>query len=179
MSRLAKKALQIPDGVKFNYDQGLVSVEGKLGKLEQTIMQNFIDLKIEDKKVLVNRKGDSKPFKAYQGLYWSLIRNFINGVTLGFTKTLVIQGLGFKWEMKGKQLVIICGYSNPVHFDIPQGVTVTVESITTLKVSGCDKQMVGEVTAKIRGIKPPEPYKGKGIRYLGEKVKIKEGKSAK
>lgn len=179
MSRLAKKPVIIPDGVKVSFASGVFNADGKLGKLQQTIQTTLVDVTVEGNKIMVGRKADAKNFKASQGLYWALIRNMVEGVHNGFTKNLQIQGLGYKWELKGKNLQVTCGFSNPVLFEVPQGVTIAVDSITTLKVSGSDKQVVGEVAAKIRDIKPPEPYKGKGIRYLNETVKLKEGKSAK
>jgi large subunit ribosomal protein L6 len=179
MSRLAKKPIIIPDGVKVNYASGVFSTEGKQGKLQQMVQPALVEVNVEEKKIMVIRKGEGKNFRTSQGLYWALLRNMIEGVINGFSKNLVIQGLGYKWEMKGKNLVITCGFSNPVIFEVPQGVTITVDSITSLKVTGADKQLVGEVAAKIRDIKPPEPYKGKGIRYQNETVKLKEGKSAK
>lgn len=179
MSRLAKKAIVLPDGVKVTNAGSVITVEGKLGKLQQVYAANFVDIKVENNQIMVNRKGDSNAFRAYQGLYWSLIRNAVNGVSQGFTKVLLIQGLGYKWEIKGKNLVITAGYSNPVNYAIPQGVTLAVENNNQLKITGFDKQLVGEISAQIRAIRPPEPYKGKGIRYIDEVVKLKEGKSAK
>ena len=179
MSRLAKKPLIIPVGVKVNVQNGKIMVEGKLGKLQQEFAVQYIDVKNDDKEIMVYRKSEGSTAKAYQGLYWRLTRNLLLGVTEGFTKTLAIQGLGYKWEIKGKDLVVIAGYSKPVVYKIPAGIIMKIETPGQLIITGCDKQLVGQTTAEIRHIRPPEPYKGKGIRYLNERVKLKEGKVAK
>lgn len=179
MSRIAKKPIVLPDGVKANVDKDKIIVEGKLGKLEQTFKSEFIDVKIENGSIIVNRKGDSKEFKALQGLYYRLIINMVKGVTEGFSKTLLLQGIGYKMELKGNKLVLTVGFSHVVEFDIPNGITLKLENPQTLIVSGIDKHLVGQTAANIRAIKTPEPYKGKGLRYLNERVKVKEGKTAK
>ena len=180
MSRLAKKALIIPDGVKAEVKDGIVIIDGKLGKLQMPFLTQFVDVEITGKEIKVNRKGESNNFKACQGLYWRLMWNNIMGVSEGFSKVLSIQGLGYKWEIKGKELVVTAGYSKPVSFKIPDGVNFKLDTPPTiLIISGCDKQLIGQVAANIRMIRPPEPYKGKGIRYQNEIVKLKEGKSAK
>ncbi|MEJ5283824.1 MAG: 50S ribosomal protein L6 [Brevinematia bacterium] len=179
MSRIAKKPIVLPDGVKANVDKDKVIVEGKLGKLEQTFRSEFIDVKIENGAIIVNRKGDSKEYRALQGLYYRLIVNMVKGVTEGFSKTLLLQGIGYKMELKGNKLVLTVGFSHVVEFDIPKGITLKLENPQTLIVSGIDKHLVGQTAANIRAIKPPEPYKGKGLRYLNERVKVKEGKTAK
>jgi large subunit ribosomal protein L6 len=179
MSRLAKKGLVIPDGVKVSVQGNKYLVEGKLGKIQQDFLSHYVDISVQEKEVMVNRKGDSNVHRASQGLYWSLIRNSIMGVSQGFSKTLLIQGLGYKWELKGKDLVLTVGFSKPAVYKIPEGVILKVENLNTLVVSGHDKHLVGQVAANIRAIKPPEPYKGKGVRYSDEQIKLKEGKSAK
>ncbi len=180
MSRLAKKTLIIPDGVKVSVKNGVFFIEGKLGKLQMPFLTNFVDIIISGKEIRVERKGDTNNFKACQGLYWRLIRNLIMGVSEGFSKILSIQGLGYKWEIKGKELILTVGFSKPAVFKIPDGVTLKLETPpTSLVISGCDKQLVGQVAANIRMVRPPEPYKGKGIRYQNERIKLKEGKTAK
>ncbi len=179
MSRLAKKPLPIPDGVKANAANGKIVIEGKLGKLEQEFNTEFVEIKSEGNGILITRKGPVNAARAYQGLYFRLARNMIIGVTEGFSKTLAIQGLGYKWEIKGKELVIIAGFSKPVVYKIPAGINLKIDNPSQLLISGCDKQKVGQTAAELRHIRPPEPYKGKGIRYLNERVKLKEGKAAK
>ncbi len=179
MSRLAKKPLIVPEGVKVQIENGKIHVEGKLGKLEQSFNTEFITVKSDGKEILIGRKGHENTAKAYQGLYFRLSRNLILGVTEGFSKTLNIQGLGYKWEIKGKDLIINVGYSKPVVYKIPAGINMKIDNPSQLMISGCDKQLVGQTSAEIRNIRPPEPYKGKGIRYLNERVKLKEGKTAK
>lgn len=179
MSRIAKKPIIIPPDVKVSLEDGKVIVEGKNGRLEQSYKKEYVEIKVEGNLIYVNRLGDKNVFKALQGMYYRLIENMIKGVVEPFSKTLVIQGIGYKWELKGKKLVISVGYSKPVEFEIPAGVEIRVENPQTLVVRGIDKYLVGQVAANIRAIRPPEPYKGKGIRYLDEKVKLKEGKAAK
>lgn len=179
MSKLAKKPLIIPDNVNVKVENNKVFVEGKLGKLTQQFRNDLIDITIENKNIWVKRKDDSHDAKALQGLYWSLIRNMLLGVVNGYSKSLVIQGLGYKWELKGKVLQVSAGYIKPVLFPIPEGITITMENPQTLKIFGPDKHLVGEVASQIRSIRKPEPYKGKGIRYIDEVIKLKEGKSAK
>ncbi|MGC8764633.1 MAG: 50S ribosomal protein L6 [Brevinematia bacterium] len=179
MSRIAKKPLVIPENVKVDLAEDKLFVQGKLGRLEQTFRKDFIDVKIKDGGIYVNRKGDEKEYRALQGLYYRLFTNMIKGVTEGFSKTLLLQGIGYKMELKGKKLVLTVGFSHPVEFDIPDGINLKLENPQTLIISGIDKQLVGQVAANIRAIRPPEPYKGKGLRYLNERVKMKEGKTAK
>ncbi len=179
MSRLAKKPLKVPEGVKVRIENGKIFIEGKLGKLEQSYNTEFIDIKTDGKEILIGRKGYENTAKAYQGLYFRLSRNLILGVTEGFSKILNIQGIGYKWEIRGRDLVLNVGYSKPVIFKIPAGINMRIDNPSQLIISGCDKQLVGQTTAEVRSIRPPEPYKGKGIRYLNERVKLKEGKAAK
>ncbi len=179
MSRLAKKPLTIPSGVTVNVNAKEFIVEGPKGKLQRDIKPEFVEIAIDGNQAMVNRKGNSKPHKAFQGLYWSLLKNALIGVTQGYSKKLMIQGVGYKWEVKGKKLICNVGLSHKVEFDIPENIEVKSESANLITVSGFDKRLVGQVVANIRFIKPPEPYKGKGIRYENETVKLKEGKSAK
>ncbi|OHD55999.1 MAG: 50S ribosomal protein L6 [Spirochaetes bacterium GWF1_51_8] len=177
MSRLAKKNIPVPQGVTVRIDNNRFYVEGPLGKLQQDFLNQYIIMKVENNEVIVERKFDAKNVRALQGLYWVLMRNLIAGVSTGFTRTLEIRGIGYKWEVQGSNLVITAGYSHPVKFPIPQGVKMVTDGITLLNVSGIDKQLVGQVSANIRFVRPPEPYKGKGIRYKDEVVRLKEGKA--
>ncbi len=180
MSKLAKKPLPIPAGAKVSVDDKAVLVEGKVGKVRQEYASEFVNIAVNGNEILVTRKEESQDARAYQGLYFRLIQNMLHGVTEGFSKTLHIQGLGYKWEVKGKDLVMIVGFSKPKSYRIPDGITLKVqEKAEFLMISGADKQLVGKVTADIRSVRPPEPYKGKGVRYLNEQVKLKEGKAAK
>jgi len=179
MSRLAKKPIQIPQNVKVTLDNNKIIVEGKLGKVVQEFKPEYVNVKLENNSIIVEKKENMGDSKVYQGLYWSLFRNMVDGVLKGYSKTLIIQGLGYKWELKGKDLYVQAGYSNPVIYRIPDNITVTFENPQTLKIFGCDKHLVGQVAADIRSIRKPEPYKGKGIRYADEVIKLKEGKSAK
>lgn len=179
MSRLAKKPIILPSGVNVNVDATVITVEGKLGKLTQAYLPYYVSIDVADGKVTVKPKEVYRA-PAYAGLYWALVRNMVKGVSEGFVKDLTIQGLGYKWELKGNKLVCTVGFSHPVEFIPPAGISLALENNNTvLKVSGIDKQLVGQVAANIRGIKPPESYKGKGIRYVNEHVRLKEGKTGK
>ncbi len=179
MSRIAKKPIILPEGVKVTLENGKLIVEGKLGKLEQEYKADFVEVKAEGNTLIVNRKGDSREYRALQGLYYRLFVNMVKGVSEGFSKTLLLQGIGYKMELKGNKLVLTVGFSHTVEFEIPKGITLKLENPQTLIVSGFDKHLVGQTAANIRAIKPPEPYKGKGLRYENERVKVKEGKKAK
>lgn len=178
MSRLAKKSLPIPNGVTVTVENGIATFKGTLGTITQDFDANLIAPLIEGDAVLVNRTSDAKEAKAKQGLYWALFRNHLTGVSTGFVKQLEIQGVGYRWEVKGQDLNCTVGFSHPVVFNAPQGVTLEQPSPNMVAVKGIDRQLVGQVAANIRFIKKPEPYKGKGIRYVGEVVRLKEGKSA-
>lgn len=177
MSRVGRTPVEIPKGVKVSYKDGVVYVEGSLGKLTQRI-SNEIDIEIKDNNILVKRKDDTPYVKSLHGLYQRLINNMIIGVTKGFKKDLVIQGVGYRAKMEGKALVLQIGFSHPVKFTPPGDIKITVADNTKINVSGIDKQVVGEIAAEIRRYYPPEPYKGKGIRYVGEYVRRKAGKAA-
>lgn len=179
MSKLAKKPIIIPAGVKVSVNGDKVLVEGKVGKTQQWFDTTLVEIKAAGDKVTVDRKGDTGNFKSAQGLYYRLIVGQIQGVTEGYVKTLNIQGLGYKWEVKGKTLVMNVGFSKPVVYPIPEGITMKSEKPEFMAISGANKQLVGQVAAELRSIRPPEPYKGKGVRYLNEHIKLKEGKAAK
>ncbi len=176
MSRIGKQPVPIPDKVKVDIKDTTVHVEGPKGKVHKTFA-NVITIKIDDKKVIVAPVGDTRFANAMYGTARSIISSMVKGVTVGFAKDLEIQGVGFKAILKGKQLDLALGYSHPIVMDIPEGIKLTVVEGTRIKVEGCDKQLVGAVTAEIRSYYPPEPYKGKGVRIVGERVRRKEGKT--
>ncbi len=178
MSRLAKKSLPIPNGVTVTVENGIASFKGSLGTIAQDYDANLISPVVEGDGLMVNRLNDTKEAKAKQGLYWALFRNHLTGVSAGFEKQLEIQGIGYRWEVKGSDLNCTVGFSHPVSFTAPAEVKLEQPSPNIVSVKGIDRQIVGQVAANIRFIKKPEPYKGKGIRYVGEVVRLKEGKSA-
>ena len=176
MSRIGKQPVPIPDKVKVDIKDTTVHVEGPRGKVHKTFAP-VVTITISDKKVLVAPIGDTRFANAMYGTARSIIASMVKGVTAGFSKDLEIQGVGFKANLKGKQLDLALGYSHPIVMDIPDGIILTVVEGTRIKVEGCDKQLVGAVTAEIRSYYPPEPYKGKGVRIVGERVRRKEGKT--
>jgi large subunit ribosomal protein L6 len=177
MSRIGKKEIPLPEKVKVNVSaDGAVVVEGPKGKLEWTLPKG-IAAKVEDKSVALTAETESRNSRAMHGLSRALVANMVVGVSQGFKRDLEIQGVGFKAAVQGKQLNLSIGKSHPVLFDIPEQVKVTVTDNTKISVEGIDKQIVGQAAANIRAYYPPEPYKGKGIRYAGEQVRRKEGKT--
>jgi large subunit ribosomal protein L6 len=176
MSRIGKQPVPIPDKVKIDIKDTTVHVEGPKGKVHKTFAP-VVTIKITDKQLVVAPIGDTRFANAMYGTARSIISSMVKGVTVGFSKDLEIQGVGFKANLKGKQLDLALGYSHPIVMDIPEGIKITVVDGTKLKVEGCDKQLVGAVTAEIRSYYPPEPYKGKGVRIVGERVRRKEGKT--
>jgi large subunit ribosomal protein L6 len=176
MSRIGKQPVPIPDKVKIDIKDTTVHVEGPKGKVHKTFA-NVVTFTIADRKLVVAPVGDTRFANAMYGTARSIISSMVKGVTVGFSKDLEIQGVGFKANLKGKQLDLALGYSHPILMDIPEGIKITVVEGTRLKVEGCDKQLVGAVTAEIRSYYPPEPYKGKGVRIVGERVRRKEGKT--
>lgn len=176
MSRIGKQPVSIPDKVKVTVNQGTVLVEGPKGKVQKTF-NPAVKVTVADKKVTFAPTEESRFANAMYGTARSIVAGMVKGVTDGYVKELEIQGVGFKANLKGKQLDLALGYSHPILMDIPEGIKVTVTDQTKLKVEGADKQLVGAVTAEIRGYYPPEPYKGKGVRIVGERVRRKEGKT--
>jgi len=177
MSRIGNKLIDIPPKVKLSVSgEGEVSVEGPKGKLQWTLPKR-IKASVKENRVQVERSDEARQVRALHGLSRSLIANMITGVSNGFSKDLEIQGVGFKAAVQGKNLNLSLGFSHPILFPIPPEIKVTVTESTKIKVEGIDKKVVGQVAADIRGYYPPEPYKGKGIRYAGEKVVRKEGKT--
>jgi large subunit ribosomal protein L6 len=177
MSRIGKLPIPVASGVEIGVSGGVVRVKGPKGVLEQAIVPHT-RIEIGDGVAKVERKAEHKTARAMHGLMRSLLANMITGVTTGFTRSLEIQGVGYRAELKGRELVLAVGYSHPVPMKIPDGLEVNVESPTRIHVTGSDKQRVGQFAAEIREVRPPEPYKGKGIRYQGEHVRRKVGKAA-
>jgi large subunit ribosomal protein L6 len=177
MSRIGKLPIQIPQGVDIKIDGSLVRVKGPKGELEQKISPD-LEFEREDSTLRVKRPTDRKDHRALHGLTRTLIYNMVVGVTEGFEKRLEIQGVGYRAQLKGKALELALGYSHPVKVDAPEGIEFEVPLPTQVVVRGIDKQAVGEVAARIRKTRPPEPYKGKGVRYAGEHVPRKVGKRA-
>jgi large subunit ribosomal protein L6 len=175
MSRIGKKAVEIPAGVNLTLEGQTVTVKGPKGQLAWTIVDE-IEIKLEDKELTLTPRDDSKRAKSMWGLSRTLIANMVHGVTQGYEESLELVGVGYRAAMKGSALSIQLGFSHDVDVAAPAGITFVVPKQTEIKIAGIDKQLVGETAAKIRRIRPPEPYKGKGVRYLGEKVRRKEGK---
>lgn len=176
MSKIGKRPIKLPEKVKVNFINNKILVEGPKGKLELEIPEQ-IKVKLEEDKIFVSRTSDQDEAKALHGLMRSLINNMVLGVTQGFEKELEIVGIGYRAQVKGKKLVLQLGFSHPVEYEIPEGITVETPSATTIVVKGIDKQKVGQIAAEIRACYKPEPYKGKGIRYKGEIVRKKVGKA--
>lgn len=177
MSRIGKQPVPIPDKVKVDVKGHTVSVEGPKGKVSKTFAP-VVSITIANKTLTVAPTEDDSRFaKAMYGTVRSIIAGMVKGVSEGYSKELEIQGVGFKANLKGKVLDLALGYSHPILMDIPDGIKVTVTDQTKVKVEGADKQLVGAVTAEIRSYYPPEPYKGKGVRIVGERVRRKEGKT--
>lgn len=176
MSRIGKKAIPIIQGTQIEIKDGIILVQGPKGKLSRPL-SNRINLEIKDNQVFVSRVSDIKTDRCLHGLYRSLIFNMLQGVSQGYMKELEIIGVGFKAQRLGDKLNLILGFSHPVNLSIPSDIQIELPKPTQIIIRGIDKEKVGQVAAEIRAIFPPEPYKGKGIRYLGEYVKKKVGKS--
>lgn len=177
MSRIGKSPVIVPEGVKVNLDKNKVSVQGPKGNISKPYHSSMrVDL--EDSKIVVTRFSDNKFYKSLHGLTRALIANMVKGVTVGFSKSLEIVGVGYKAEVMGKNLQLVLGYSHPILLAPPEGIKIETPAANKINVSGVDKELVGQVAAKIRSLRPPEPYKGKGIRYQDEKVRKKAGKTA-
>ncbi|HXF33784.1 MAG TPA: 50S ribosomal protein L6 [Candidatus Acidoferrales bacterium] len=178
MSRIGKLPVAIPSGVNVDVAEDLVKVKGPKGELQQPILRH-VTVKLQDGQLVIERKGDAKEQRAAHGLTRTLLNNMVQGVTKGYRKSLELQGVGYRVAKAGEKLNLSLGRSHPVTFDPPKGVSFVVEGQTKIHVEGIDKQLVGQVAADIRKLRPPEPYKGKGIRYDGEIVKKKLGKAGK
>ena len=175
MSRIGKKPVAIPQGVKVSVAAGVVTAEGK-EKLTLTLPR-LVDVEVTDTEVVVKQQKDTLESSAMQGLTRALIQNMVTGLSVGFKKELQIIGVGYKAQVQGSRLVLNLGFSHPIEYVIPEGVKVAMGENNTIIITGADKQKVGQAAATIRGYRPPEPYKGKGVRYVDEHVTIKEGKT--
>jgi large subunit ribosomal protein L6 len=177
MSRIGKLPIDIPSGVDVQIDSGLVRVKGPKGELSQVVSRD-LSFEREDARLLVKRPTDRGEHRALHGLTRSLVFNMVQGVTEGFEKRLEIQGVGYRAQLRGQTLELALGYSHPVRIEAPEGIEFELPAPTQVVVRGIDKQKVGEIAAQIRKVRPPEPYKGKGVRYAGEYVARKVGKRA-
>ncbi|MFB1051389.1 50S ribosomal protein L6 [Paraliobacillus sp. JSM ZJ581] len=178
MSRIGLKIIEIPEGVEIKNDNNKITVKGPKGELTRQLHEDMT-ITIENNTVTVARPSDHKEHRALHGTTRSLINNMVEGVHKGFEKALEIQGVGYRAQKQGKKVVVNAGYSHPVEIDEEDGIEIEVPSNTRIVVKGIDKELVGAISANIRAIRPPEPYKGKGIRYEDEYVRRKEGKTAK
>jgi large subunit ribosomal protein L6 len=176
MSRIGRKPVTVPNGVTVALDGRTVTVKGPKGELKRA-MPPEMQLKVEDGAVTVERPSDAGRHRALHGLTRSLVNNMVEGVTNGFARQLEIVGVGYKAETRPEGVRLVVGYSHPVEYDAPDGIKISVEKPTLVKVEGIDKELVGQVAAELRSVRPPEPYKGKGIRYQGEHVRRKAGKT--
>ena len=177
MSRIGKQPIAIPAGVTITVDDSLITVKGPKGELSQFTMPG-INVKVDGDNIIVTRESDEKVHRSKHGLMRTLVSNMVEGVTKGFEKTLVISGVGFRVNLAGSSLKMFLGFSHEVEYKLPEGVQAKVEQLK-ITISGIDKQLVGQVAAEIRALKKPEPYKGKGIAYEGERILRKSGKSGK
>lgn len=176
MSRIGKLPIQLTSGVKVNIGGERVEVQGPKGTMSHSLPRG-ITARIEEQQMLIQRKNDSKRQRAMHGLSRALLANAVHGVTTGFTRNLEIHGVGYRAELAGKTLKFNLGYSHPIEFAVPEGITVKVDRNTRLSISGCDRQQVGQVAAEIRALRPPDVYKLKGIRYENEVLRKKAGKT--
>jgi len=179
VSRIGKLPVTVPSGVEVKLEDGEVLVKGPKGQLRRPLLTEVVEVSLTDGKVVVARKGDAKVHRSAHGLTRTLIANMVEGVSKGFRKSLEISGVGYRVAKSGERLNLSLGFSHPVTFAPPQGVALTVEGQTKIHVEGIDKQAVGQVAADIRRLRRPEPYKGKGIRYEGERIRKKLGKAGK
>ncbi len=178
MSRIGKLPVHIPDGVEVKVENNFVSAKGPMGS-ESVQIREEIEVKIDGKEIVLTRKNDDRKSRSLHGLSRTLVQNVVTGVKEGFTKKLEIQGVGYRAQMQGNAINLQLGYSHPVVIEPPEGIKIAVEANTKITVTGSNKQMVGDVAAQIRSKRPPEVYKGKGIRYEGEFVRRKAGKAGK
>ncbi len=177
MSRIGRKPVPLPKGIKINQAGELLTVKGPKGELSAKFPSS-LTLEVKDTELNVTRSSDLKSQRALHGTWRALINNLVKGVSEGFTRKLEIVGVGYKAELKGQKLQLSLGYSHPILFAPPQGIKIEVPSPTVINISGIDKQLVGQVASKLRSFRPPEPYKGKGVKYEGEYIRRKAGKAA-
>ena len=178
MSRIGNKPVTIPEKVELNISGNKISVKGPKGELFTEVVDDRIQFEIKENELIFSRSSESPDVRSLHGLYRSLVANDIQGVVEGYSKTLLLQGVGHRATLKGNNIEILCGFSHPVNFNKVEGISFEVPDQNTIIISGIDKALVGQVAANIRAIKPPEPYKGKGIRYKDEYVRRKAGKAA-
>jgi len=178
MSRIGNKVITIPAGVEVNLDDNFATVKGPKGELKQQFDKDMT-FNVEGNEITVVRPSDSKRHRTVHGTTRAILANMIEGVSTGFKKELELIGVGYRAQMQGKKLVLSVGYSHPVKFEEIEGITLGVEGNTKVSIEGINKEVVGQYAAKVRAVRPPEPYKGKGIRYVGEYVRRKEGKTGK
>ena len=176
MSRIGKQPVVLPAGISAKVADGVVTLKGPKGELSQKVPET-VALAVDGATLTVTRKGEDKQSRADHGTIRALLQNMVVGLKDGYSRELEIQGVGFKAAIAGNKLTLNVGYSHPVEYTVPDGITVAVTDGTQLKVSGIDKQLVGQVSARIRSFRPPEPYKGKGVRYKDERVRRKAGKT--
>lgn len=178
MSRIGKKAIAIPKEVKITLENENLIVKGKFGVLERKIM-NIVEINLDENKLIITRKNDLKQTKAYHGLIRALVQNMVHGVSEKFSKILIAEGVGYKFQIDKSNLLVNVGFTHPVQFEIPNDLTIKLESPVKLVITGIDKEKVGFLASQIHDTRPPEPYKGKGILYDGEKIIRKAGKTGK
>jgi len=178
MSRIGKAPIEVPNKVEISIEGNTVTVKGPLGTLTRTFRPE-LEIIREGNLLIINRKNEDRQTRSLHGLTRTLLNNMVVGVSQGFTKNLEMVGVGYRAQVQGKKLVMQLGYSHPIEVDPPAGIEISVEANTKITVKGYDKQVVGDVAANIRSFRKPEPYKGKGVRYTGEKVRRKAGKSGK
>ncbi len=176
MSKVGKVPVPIPDGVKVTVAQGSIAVEGKHGRLEQAYRSDMVEIAVEDRQATVSRRAEGKAYRAYHGLYRSLLSNMVQGVSERWVKTLLVRGLGYRARLQGNTIVLDLGYSDPKEFEVPDDVEAELPNPNEIILRGADKQRVGQVAAKIRALRKPNVYDGKGIRYKDEQVVLKAGK---
>ncbi len=176
MSRVGKKPIILPEKTTVSYKEGTLTVQGKNGMLTH-VVHDAVDLKIEKDRIEVTLKQDDRKTRALQGMTRSVLSNLVTGVSRGYERVLEINGIGYRAEAKGKSLIFNLGYSHPIDFPLPAGVTATVEKNNVVKLAGIDKHLLGQTAARIRQLRPPEPYKGKGIKYAEEHIQRKAGKT--
>ena len=178
MSRIGKKPIVLPAGVQVELKDGLVSVKGQKGALQRPFLEG-LEMDMIDGTITVRRRNDDKRSRSYHGLMRTLVANMVEGVSKGFEKKLEIVGIGYRSELKGSDLALFLGYSHPINFPLPTGISAEVEKQTLVTIKGIDKELVGQTAAKIRDLRKPDPYKGKGGKYAGEVLRKKAGKTGK
>jgi large subunit ribosomal protein L6 len=177
MSRIGKQPVVLPDKVKASVSDGTLQVEGPLGKLSM-VLPPFVTVEVEPKKIILKRANEERDARSNHGLARALVANMVQGVTQGFKRELDITGVGYRAEVKGKELHMALGFSHPAVYPLPEGIKAAVEKQTRITLTGIDRQLIGQVTSEVRNIKPPEPYKGKGVKFVEETIRRKAGKAA-